>query len=245
MRLILFVSLMALVQLACAGQTIDIVTDSWAPYAFEKDNRVVGSDVDIVREVFRKMGINANIRLLPWKRCINQVKSLQADAILAISVTEERKAFLHYPEEPVSEGVTVFFKKAGSDIRSVNIDNPENLDVGAMLGYHYCEELDDSRLIKNATRVPTLEQLLSMLALGRIDLAVEVELVGMYKARAMGLSDKLSIVADTEYCQGGNYLAFAKKPGYEELATRFAEELKKFKTTDAYQQIIKTYNGAL
>ncbi|KZY41700.1 MULTISPECIES: ABC transporter substrate-binding protein [unclassified Oleiphilus] len=169
------------------------------------------------------------------------VKNKKADAILAASITEERKEFLHFPSEPVSKGVTVFFKKATNSISSIDLNNPKNLRVGAILGYKYCDELHNSHLLENASRVPTLEQSLNMLLLGRIDLAIGVELVGFHKAREMGILDQLTIVGSKRYCPGGNYLAFAKKPGLEELSLRFSEELTKFKTTDEYKQILAKY----
>lgn len=224
-----------------ADDVIDIVTDPWPPYAYEKNNKVVGTDVDVTLAVFQKLGIEANVRLLPWKRCLSLVKSQKADAILAASITEERKEFLYFPSEPVSIGTTVFFKKATNPISSIDLDNPNNLSVGALLGYKYCDELDNSRLFENTERVSTFEQSFNMLLLGRIDLAVGVDLVGFHKAWEMGISDQLTIVGSENYCSGGNYLAFAKKNGFDELAVRFSEELKKFKTTDEYKQILSKY----
>ena len=224
-----------------ANEALDIVTDLWPPYAYENNNKVVGTDVDVALAVFQKLGVTAKIRLLPWKRCLGLVKNQGADAILAASITEERKEFLYFPSEPISEGVTVFFKKTQNPISSIGLNNNRNLSVGAILGYEYCDELDNSRLLDNASRVLTLEQSFNMLLLGRIDLAVGAELVGFHKAQEMGISDQLTIVGSERYCAGGNYLAFAKKSGYEELALRFSEELTKFKTTDEYKQILGKY----
>ncbi|MCG8671953.1 MAG: transporter substrate-binding domain-containing protein [Pseudomonadales bacterium] len=228
-------------QSAWSNNVIEIVTDPWPPYVYAENNKVVGTDVEVTQAVLKRMGLTADFQLLPWKRCLSLVENKRVDAILAVSVTGEREKFLHFPSEPVSRGITVFFIKAEDPISSINLDNPQNLNVGAMLGYEYCDELDNSRLMAGASRVPTLEQNFNMLLSGRIDLAVAIELVGYHKASKMGISDQLAVVGNERYCPGGNYLAFAQKPGYEKLATRFGEELIKFKATDAYQRILAKY----
>lgn len=242
--LMLLIAAMLFNPSAHANETINIVTDPWPPYAYSENNKLMGTDVDITMAVFKRMGITANIQLLPWKRCLNLVKALKADAILDVSVTEDRKSFLHFPDEPVSTGITVFFKKVENPLASIKLDNPDNIRAGAMLGYKYCDELDNSRLLANAWRVPNLEQNFKMLLLNRVDLVVEVESVGIHKAGKMGIADQLAIVPNARFCPGGNYLAFAKKPGYEKLTLKFSDELAQFKTTQEYKQILEKYEVA-
>jgi len=187
------------------------------------------------------MGITANIDIVPWKRSLALVKNLEADAILAASITSEREMFLHFPNEPVSKGVTVFFKRKQRNIPLNKLENLDGVRAGAMLGYKYCEELDKSSLIVSASRVPTLEQNFSMLLLDRIDLVVEVDAVGFYTANEMGISDQISVMPNTRYCSGGNYLAFAKKPGNDQITIQFGKELKDFKATNEYKEILEKY----
>lgn len=230
-----------LINSAHAEQTIEIVTDPWPPYAYEENGKIVGTDVEVTVAVLKQMGITAKFKLLPWKRSLGLVKNNKADAILAVSFTEERDDFLNYPAEPVSEGITVFFKKHSNPISSIDLENPKQLNVGAILGYKYCDELDDSQLLQSATRVPTLEQSFKMLLLDRLDLAVSIELVGFYKAREMAVLDQITPVSNERFCPGGNFLAFAKKATYKTLAQNFSQQLIKFKTTEQYRTILKKY----
>lgn len=240
-KTILYVFGLLLSLLVHAESRLEIVTDPWPPYAYEQNGQAVGTDVDTALAVFKQMGIHAEIKLLPWKRCLAMVENKQADAILAASITEERKAFLHFPIEPVSTGVTVFFKRKGEDINTIDLSNTGDLRTGAMLGYKYCQELDESPLIKNAARVSELEQNFNKLLLERLDLIVAVESVGFFKAQAMGISDKIEVVPAARFCEGGNYLAFAKKPGNDELSEKFGQALLQFKQTSAYRRILQKY----
>jgi polar amino acid transport system substrate-binding protein len=240
-RLSLLVIMSVAINHIWAEDTFIIVTDPWPPYVYVEDNRTVGIDADIALAVLDKMGIKGRIEMQPWKRSLTSVKNLQADAILSAAVTTDRKEFLYFPAEPVSKGVTVFFQRKQRNITSKSLGDLKELKVGAMLGYKYCAELDESPLLLSASRVATLEQSFNMLMNDRIDVLVEVDAVGMYKAKEMGLSDEISMLKGPSYCSVGNHLAFAKKPGAKVLAKKFGIELIKFKTTDEYKNILKKY----
>lgn len=224
-----------------ADKTLRIVTDPWPPYAYLEEGKAVGIDVDTALAVLNRMGYIGRIEMLPWKRCLALVKNLQADAILSAAVTNERKAFLYFPEEPVSKGDTVFFKRKGEDIAISRLADLEGLRVGAMLGYKYCEELDESPYFASASRVANLEQSFNMLINERIDLVVEVDAAGIYKAKEMNIYDDVSLISSARYCTSRNHLAFAMKSEYEKLASEFSKELIKFKATQDYRNILTKY----
>ena len=113
--------------------------------------------------------------------------------------------------------------------------------MGTILGYSYCQELDSQEFMRHAERVSSLEQNFNKLLAGRLDLVVEVDSVGLYTANKMGIADKVSIIPDAKYCQGGNYLAFSKKANYENLTLEFNNALEDFKTTNEYHAILKHY----
>ena len=169
------------------------------------------------------------------------VESKTADAILDVSITEERKQFISFPEEALSEGITVFFVKKESKISFTNLSDLKDLKAGAILGYSYCEEIDQSAFMKHAARVTTLEQLFKMLLLGRIDFLMEVDAVGYYTAKKMGILNQVTVIPNAMYCRGGNYLGFSKKAGNEKLAIRFSNELQAFQKTQEYKEILNKY----
>lgn len=224
-----------------AAEKFTIVTDPWPPYVYSEQGKPVGTDVEVSISILKRLGIDAHIELLPWKRSLALVERKEADAILAASRTAERDEFLFFPNEAVSTGVTVFFQRADQTLQTIDLENPSKLKVGTINGYSYCTELDNSRLIKQSSRVASLEQNFNKLLLGRIDLLVEVGAVGLYSAKSMGISDRIKMIPNARYCAGGNYLAFSKKAGYDDLAKRFGDELARFKKTAEYQAIIGKY----
>ncbi len=218
-----------------------IVTDIWPPYVIEEENKVSGTDVDITHAVFKKMGIPIDIKILPWKRCVELVKQNKVDGILDISLTEERKTFLHYPNSPISTGTTVFFKRSKDNITFTNLSDLNRKRTGAILGYNYCQELDSQEFIINAERVSNLDQNFHKLLAGRIDLLVEVDSVGLFTAKKLGLSSYISIIPNAKYCIGGNYLAFSKNAKNKELSLLFNNALEAYKASGEYSNLLDHY----
>lgn len=231
-----------LTQTLQAKEPLNIVVDVWPPYVWLDGDHLKGVDVDVIKAVFAELKIPVTLELMPWNRCLKMVENKLADAILDASITSERKEFLHFPDEPVSKGVTVIFKKKGHHIPFTDLNDLDNLNVGAISGYSYCDEIDRSPFFKQVKRVASLDQNFKKLLLGRIDVLIEVDSVGYFAAKSLGISDQIEVIPNANYCQSGSYLAFSKKPGHEKLATRFGQALRNFKTTDNYRQILQRYD---
>ncbi|MCD6450205.1 MAG: transporter substrate-binding domain-containing protein, partial [Thermotogaceae bacterium] len=105
--------------------------------------------------------------------------------------------------------------------------------------YYYGEDLKKLPVV--FVEVYSLENAFRMLLKGRVDLVVEDVNVGLYRAKQMGIVNKISYLRRVIIYRDPSYVAFAKKPGYDKLAEEFSEELKKFKKTEEYFKIIKNY----
>ena len=141
----------------------------------------------------------------------------------------------------MSEGTTVFFTHHKRTFQLDNIAALNDKRIGAILGYRYCDELDSLDFIQHAERVSTLEQNFKKLMANRLEIVVEVDSVGLYTAKKMGLDDKISIIPDARFCKGGNYLGFSKKEKNKTLMGKFNDELKAFKETVEYKLILRKY----
>ena len=240
-RQLLLVFMLLVINVTYADEPFIIVTDPWPPYVYLEKGKPVGIDVDIALSVLSTLGIEGKIIIMPWKRSLAQVKSLRADAILSAAITEHRKEFLYFPPEAISSGSTVFFVHTENMTKLHSLKDLEGLRIGAMLGYKYCPELDDTPLLLSAARVSSLRQSFNMLLNKHVSAVVEVDAVGFYKAKEMGITDKISIMRGSRFCTVENHLAFSKKPGYDLRAQEFGEALVRFKLTDEYKNILVKY----
>jgi len=86
-RLIVFLLLIAVLSLPSTSwsRTLKVLTLHAPPLAFEKDGQIVGITADLVREGLERMGHEAIISIVPWKRAIYMTQWGEADAILQAS----------------------------------------------------------------------------------------------------------------------------------------------------------------
>jgi polar amino acid transport system substrate-binding protein len=227
-----------------AEEPLLIVTDLWPPYVSEVDGNITGTDVEITLAVFQQLGIPVTIQVYPWQRCLLMVEHKEADAVLDVSITPGREKFLYFPEEQVSEGITVFFTRAKARIPFTTLKDLNGLRCGTILGYNYCTELDNAEFMQHALPVRSLEQNFKMLLMDRLDVVLEVDKVGYYVAGKMGITDQITVIPGASYCNAGNYLAFSRKSGYDQLASEFNQALQSFKTTDSYKKMLEFHGTA-
>lgn len=61
-----------------------MVSDDWAPYIYWHEGQPKGIDYEVANEVLKRLGIDVDWQLLPWKRCLAMVEQGAADGVLDI-----------------------------------------------------------------------------------------------------------------------------------------------------------------
>ena len=238
---LLCILLLACLSPTALGERLRLVSDDWAPYVYSDGGRVRGIDYEVTTEVFHRLGVEVDWQILPWKRCLALVEQGLADGVMDVFKVESRKAYMVYPAEPMSDVEFVLFQ--ASDRRHVigQLDDLTGLTVGTSPGYTYDKAFSESSVFRRES-APTHEANFGKLIRGRIDLLVTDRLVGRYLRRQLGLEqqvEELPLVVSRQT----QYLGLARKPGHEELAQAFSEELRRFKQEPAFDAIIEHYIG--
>lgn len=216
-----------------------VITDEWAPYVFRENKVITGFDYEVVMAVLSTMGYEVDFQIIPWKRCIHMIKNQQADAILDIGLSEERKKTMYFPEENLSESSSVLFHLKGKQYKYENIQDLQGLKVGTIRGYEYSKDFSEANFFTKEP-VENEEQNFRKLTLGRIDLFLVNKNVGLFNAKKLGVLDK--VVFTPKPVSGGDiFIAFSKKEGHEKLAEDFSHSLKVFKKSPAFKAIMKKY----
>jgi ABC-type amino acid transport substrate-binding protein/tRNA A-37 threonylcarbamoyl transferase component Bud32 len=89
------------------------------PYAFQKDGRLTGLDVELATELARRLGVRAEFveRYWDWPGMVQQLDERKFDVLISfVSITEERErqvAFVKYHDDPL-----VFAARRGAPIRT-------------------------------------------------------------------------------------------------------------------------------
>ncbi|GAA3562201.1 substrate-binding periplasmic protein [Marinobacter xestospongiae] len=155
---------------------LTIVTAEFPPYEYSRGDAVVGIDTDTVCQVIHRMGLNANIEMLPWRRAIKQVEDGFADMIYSLTYSDQRTEDLLFTA-PLSLARDVLFKRRDWPFSWQQLDDLSGQRIGLSESYNYPSEFmawiarDLARITRISHEQPDLTSL-RMLARGRIDLFI-------------------------------------------------------------------------
>jgi polar amino acid transport system substrate-binding protein len=238
--LTIFVVLICL-PIGILAQTIILVVEEWPPYEFTKDGQAMGTDVEILEEVCRRLGLTPQFRFVPWARALKEVQDGKADAIFSAAYLEERAQFLYYPETPLNEERNVFFVRKDSLLHVSGLDNLDGLKIGVVRGNFYGQAFD---AYTGAEKIGATDQiaLFRLLVNDRVDLIVTADLVGATVAKEMGIVEQVKALDYVVY-EEPLYVGFskAKGPQAQKMAEDFDRILKQLKEEGASDRIFRKY----
>jgi polar amino acid transport system substrate-binding protein len=216
-----------------------LVCDIWPPYSVTTKDGLSGLSVEVVRAVYARLGVeDVKILPLPWKRALDMARFGDADGLFTANHTPERAVYFLYPEEPLMESPWLVWTRRGTTVEK--LDDLKGKRVGVVMGYSYTQEFWD--FIQTYCIVEEVYKddiNFRKLALGRLDAVVADLGNGLVLASAVG--GGIHPNPDYEIRRDGLYLVFNKRRVSERLAQRFSEELKEFKTTEAYKALWNKY----
>jgi len=222
-----------------AERELIVITYPFEPYVFPSESNLKGMDYEITEAVFKNLNIPITIKYYPWKRCLAMMMNKEADAIIDLLMTEERKSYLLFPAEPISINPLVVFHHKGAHLNIKSLQDLKHYVVGTQLGWEYPKELD--AVLVNRQEVRSMKQNFHKLVADRVSIMVENKSVGLYTANEIGLSNQVEVLDLPKSFISPYYVGFAKKDGYSILARKFSEALKEFKKTKEYSDIMKKY----
>ncbi len=160
------------------GEIRFAVSVGYIPFSFYNSNKELhGFDIDMAKEVAKRLGVKAVIIDTPWHEIIEALRSGTCDAIISsMAVTQERATLISFSEPYYYSRSHLFVGKASpikklTDIKGKTIgctrattyeQDARNLEAGKVMLYQNDEE--------------TLQQLVDK----KTDAVITDEIVGMY-----------------------------------------------------------------
>jgi len=224
-------------------KTVRIVSSTWEPYEYEEDGVAKGIGVDVTVEVFKRMGYEATVTFVPFKRALDMIQSGEADMLTDVNKNDEREVYGIFIEEPILMSYTNLFVKTDSGIEyDGDIFDLDDYTFGINRGYTHGKEFDDAAagnllIVEEAEDTP---QNLEKLVNNRIDILVENKLGVLICAKDMGYQDQI-IALEPEYRSAKLYNMFSKANDLHQMAEKFNETLIEIKEDGTYQKIYDSY----
>jgi polar amino acid transport system substrate-binding protein len=161
-------------------QVVRVCDDAneWPPYTYwlrengRRTDRLTGYSTELIRLIASRRGLRLQIEMLPWKRCLESVRSGETLLLLnAIATPERRENYWLSSSIYETRLLALWSRSRHPD----GLALPSQADllplrIGGLQGYSYSQldQIPESRLI----RAPNYDSLLQMLHLGRVDVAL-------------------------------------------------------------------------
>ena len=158
----------------------------WPPFTFEdtkSKGQVTGASTDVLVEILKRAGYKAQISLLPWKRCLDEVEKGVSAMLINAAYSDERaqKYLLTKPLYSISSGLFYTKKRFPVKPQINTITEMNKYTYCGLLGYNYTMyKIDPKKLDTGAKNV---EMCFAKLQLGRCDFALgDIEILKGFEA---------------------------------------------------------------
>ncbi len=192
---------------------VNLLTENFPPYNMEKEGKNFGRDeniegiaTDIVREMFRRTGIEYTLTLrFPWEKVYKQVLDNADYGVFLMSRSDEREDLFKWVG-PIASDDWVFLARNDSNITLQNLQDARQYKIGSYSGDVITEYLD-THSIESVSALRDQENALKLIR-GDIDLWATSDPAARYLAALEGVKDLKKILL---FNQSDLYLAFNKE----------------------------------
>jgi glutamine transport system substrate-binding protein len=121
---------------AASAETLKVVTDpSFVPFEMmdEKTGKMIGFDMEIIREVADRAGFDINLNTMDFNGIIPALQSGNVDiAIAGITITDEREEIVDFSNPYYDSGLRLLVRKGNDSVDE--FDDLEGKKVGTKIG---------------------------------------------------------------------------------------------------------------
>jgi len=208
----------------------------------------VGASVELVQELFSRLGYETVITVMPFKRGKEQTTSGKFAGLFTIVKSPERLKHYYYPN-PITVNKNVFFKRKEDRLEWKTMDDLKDYRLGLTDGYSYPPILQSAinqgrfkHIDVISSGMPTILQL-RKLAKKRIDFFMTEVSEGLfYKKLYAPEFDSIDYDPKLVGPVKNWYFVFSKKwPGAEQLVQEFNAELGKMVSEGRRDAIYRKY----
>ncbi len=227
---------------------LPVSSAEFPPFEYtDATGQVMGTDTEIVAQVFKRMGYQAQIRIAPWSRVEEEGQLGTIAAIFSITKTAEREQH-YYFSNPINNVKDVLYKQKSNPLNWATLDDLKPLRVGISAKYQYATFFMDAIMNKKfaveATfgASPELTNLRKLLA-SRFDVFIcEVNVCQYLIRQAAPRFDTIDYMPQTVGPVRHFHVAFSKKwPGALALSQKFNAELAQFIKEGQRERIFEKY----
>ncbi len=205
-----------------AKPTLHLYTETFPPYNYLKDKRVVGINTEIVTQACILAALKCVIRLLPWSRAVALTNKNNYAGIYSMSRNQEREENYHWVGPLVASENYLFRLKSRSDMQISDLASATKYSIAAPRNDIY-EKLLQERGFKNLLQLSSKFQSVKLFLAGKVDLLIASPLTLPYQLAEydanVNMLEQLMPLPVPEL--QGNYLAL-----HPDIAQEYVDKLQ-------------------
>lgn len=202
---------------------------------FAHNDSIDGISADIVREMFRRAGVDYSLTLrFPWDRIYRLTLDKPNYGLFSTTLTEERKPLFKWVGPLASTG-WVLMSAPGSQVKVKSLNEAKNYRVGAYKNDSVSQHLESIGMMPiNALRD---QENIAKLLRGNIDLWATTDPVGRYLARQEGVDGLQTVL---RFKERELYLALNKEMP-DEIVIRLQKALEEMRKEGFIEEVTNNY----
>lgn len=236
-------SLVALLLCASAGSALaaEPITigaeDDWYPYSGTVDSKAKGMAVDIVREAFKKAGVDVVFQSMPYARCMEDAKAGKIFGCFDAARNSALEAQYLWHAKPLFIARINIYAKADSTDSGLTSKSMEGKQVAVTQDYEYGEAFDSNSKINRVVSKHDIQGFRLVMS-GKAQYAVAYEKVAnhLFQQHKGELAGKFKAVGST--ADVGLFIAVGKTyPNAAKLVASFNEGFEGITKDGKYKSI--------
>jgi polar amino acid transport system substrate-binding protein len=237
-------AMVALGKGAAADRNLVLASNEVYPLLYRAEGNLTGFLFDVITEAARRAEIPAEIRVMPWARCIEEARNGEIDGVFVTFRTAERLPYLSFPAEPLMAQRICFFTRHDSPIRyGGKLEDLAPYRIGVANKVSYGPAFDAAvrdGVLPSIEPANGLESLVRMLLASRIDLFVlhDLEAIGLVKR--LGLSGEVKMLAPP-LDEVPGYIAFTRQRDLSAEIAGFDTSLARMRHDGFYKRLYDAY----
>jgi len=214
-------------------KTFTVFTEDFPPFNYVHNDKLVGSNVELVNKIFAELDITPNYQVLPWARAYQYVTNTPNTLIFSIARNKEREELFKWVGAFTGVETCLFSLKSANVGPIQTLSQAKNYHVVTQLNGHINMVLARHGFEhgSNLTLSISVESSVKMLESGRADLIGLPKDVVYHFIKLQGRDPYQLIQEQLCFDSTALYLAFNKNTP-EETVERFRQAMKKVKVRD-------------
>jgi len=221
---------------------LTLLTENFPPFNmavngknFARGDKIQGISAEIVREMFKRAGIDYSLTLrFPWDRIYKQAMTQANHGLFSTSLSEARKPLFKWVG-PIGPDDWVLLARGDSSIQLNSLEEAKQYRVGAYKGDAIAEHLEERGL----QPITALRDQLNAKKLmeGKIDLWATGDPAGRYLAKQSGISGLKTVL---RFDSAQLYLALNKEVP-DEVVRKLQGELDRMRDEGFVDAVLDKY----